>query len=298
MSSAPRQPSAPGPASVPLPVETAHACYLTKESISVTEQASPEAKPVTETYARHVLHTVISTRQGDLWKRDLNEYILGDEAVVARLRGAAKISRADLQKAHEEAMAKRRVRVTLDEGTYVESDSLNTAPAQPVEAAFVPYDVPPVQYPVSVFALTWPSVTPAFPPSKPEKGSKWNGMIPVLYGACRFDVRFAVSLAEFVKDDPRMELAMEKQEISGKVNRVTLIMTPTGTWSMLIDHRDALWMEGKGTFGMQILARFRTSRDDPKDSEVRVLDLKRNFETRRLPVTFDENHLYASAWKE
>lgn len=297
MSNAPHQPPASGPAGTPLP-DTARACYLTKESISVTEQPSPNAKPVTETYVRYVLHTMASTRLGDSWKRDMNEYIVGDEAAVARLRGVTKISRTDLQKAHEKALAEHRVRVTLDEGTYVESDSLNTTPIQPIGAAFVPYEVEPGDYPLSVFAFTWPTVTPPFPPSKPEKGSQWKGSIPLLYGACQFDLRFAVSLVEFVKDDPRMEFTLEKQEIPAKVEDVTLIMTPTGSWTMLIDHRDALWTEGKGRFSAQVLARFRYSRDDPQDTEVKVLDLKRSFETLRLPLTFDDNHLYAAAWRE
>lgn len=285
-------------ATPPAPVAADRALFLTKETIRVTEQASPNSAPVTETYTRNVLHLVVSTRLGNAWRRDMNEYIIGDDAALARLRGTPIISRDELQKAHEKTLKTYKVRVTLDEGTYVESDSLNTRPTQPLAASFAPYELEPTKFPLAVFALTWPSVTPCFPASKPEKGTKWKGLIPVLYGACQFEVAFTMTHVEFVKDDPWMELAIEKQQLSAKVNKVKLTMTPTGSWKMRIDHRDALWAEAKGELEIAVDAAFRTAPTDPTDTEVKVLRLKRTFEARRIPIAFDEKSIFAAAWKE
>lgn len=275
-------------------MEPSQAVYLLTQHLALVEQQTHEDPQVTESCEQSGLLLLTSSARGDKWNRELEEYILPQD-VLDSARNQEGADRAALRQAHDEIMTDRKIILNLSDPIEIESNAINSDVAIPCRASMVPYNLPTDPLPLPLFCANWPTVTPPLPPAKRmDAGAQWKGETRLQIGAGVFAVTYAVNLVESTDQDYTVEVKIDDQRPTSQAGEITLLLRPHGQWIAKIARANNLWKSARGQMAFLIRANFM---EDDEQIEVEVLKCQNVFSLESLPVNFDENKIYTSAWK-
>jgi hypothetical protein len=159
----------------------------------------------------------------------------------------------------------------------------------------VPYNLPTEPLPVPLFTLWWPTITPLLPPAKrTEAGALWKAETKVQLGAGVFPVAYSIKLVESADQDYTVEVKLDEQYPAAQAGELTLTLHPQGQWSAKIARSTNIWKSCRGQMLFSVRAKFI---EDDEPIEVDVLKAQNVFSLEALPVSFDQDKVYTSAWK-
>ncbi len=272
----------------------ADAVFSLSQDLVVREQATYDSELIKETYSQKGLILVSARTDGDRFRRTIEEWILDDEALHG-LYGNASTKLKVLRGQHELALGSRQVPLNVSGAIDLESDLRNRSLVIPNEVSMAPYELSNDPLPLPAFLLYWPTVTPSFPPERPEIGAEWDGKLDLQVGAGTFSVSYKTKLLSYLESDPLVQVSLVPQPATAQVGEVTLLLQPEGSWQVITSQADGLWQSGEGKMTFGLRAKFLLDFEVPMD--VGVLRWDNSFSIKRVPVTFDEETINAASWK-
>ena len=272
-----------------LPVQIA---ILVTQQITAFEQPAASAPQVTETSDSPSLLLVTTQPVGSRWRRSIEELLLSKQ-LIAQTQGKESVDLAAIRAASRDSISRQKIALHPDHPVTFESDLSNSEPAVVVSGSVSEYAPGGGILPLPAFALSWPTVTPIFPPPNAEPNSAWKGKVTIEYGAGSFPVTYKATLLAPIEDDLHFRIEIDPEQSHALVDDTTLILKVQGHWEVRIDHKDGVWRSGRGELSCNVKAKYT---EDGKSSELEIARWRNKFSLERVPIRFDQKHLDTRAW--
>ncbi len=255
--------------------------YHFKQKVERLERDQEGAAGKSEAYERQGLLLLISKRSVLDWTRFACEYE-SSEKFLAEARQKSSFSRAKLLAEHRRSRQVRQLEFGFDSEVAIGSDPANQDPL--VQGQPVPFH-----------SIDLPTIVPALFAGVPEEGKQWRGVVRLQYGFGEFKVGYSARLGAITVDGPRQDIELDGKEPWAAGANVLLIMKPAGSWKVFVNPLDHCPVRSEGKFQLAIRTEWQES---GKKRSFEVGRCGCEFAFERVPVSFDDDNLYPTAWKK
>lgn len=269
--------------------------YKLTQRLRLATQETHDTPTIESESERSGLVLVRPWVDGLRWRREIEEQILTD-GDLRWLRAETRRPRAQVRERSAAARLLRDPPWGLGSRLTITSDLRGRDPVLPVEGGMVPYAISAAPMPVPYESLCWPTLTPVLPAADgdgPEPGAVWDGVIRFQCGAGNFEMTYANTLLETTLTTHRIEVRPTPALSASPAEGVTLVATTGGGWTVVVMREGGAWREACGRFELAVRAQLKLFGED---LDIEVLRVAQSFDVERVPVTFDDQQMYAAAW--